>query len=170
MDKSWQSLRIQGIKLPASLSPALESNTGTAGMGVNTGMRPRRSQWTALHIGIGLAGFAMIGALLFWLAKKYWPGDGRVADSPAVLEKKIKISPRAFLDGAHKLLEKCALEMGRQHNLGAEDTLLDRCWISVQRYRFNLEPLPVEARDEILSSVRQILNQCEQPGPTLRNR
>ncbi len=171
IERSWKSLRVQGIKLPASLSTALEPNTGAAGMRVDTGMRPRRFRWTALNIGIGLiAGLAMIGTLLFWLAKKYWPGDDRAPDSPAVLEKKIKISPRAFLDGAHKLLEKCALEMGRQHNLGAEDTLLDRCWISVQRYRFNLEPLPVEARNEILSSVRQILNQCGQAGPTPRSR
>jgi hypothetical protein len=170
IDGSWQSLRVQGIKLPASLSAAFEANTGAASMSVDTGTRPRRSRWTVLNIGIGLAGLAVIGTLLFWLAKKYWPGADRVPDSPAVLEKKIKISPRAFLDGAHKLLEKCALEMGRQHNLGAEDTLLDRCWISVQRYRFNLEPLPVEARNEILSCVRQILNQCEQPGPTPRSR
>jgi hypothetical protein len=170
LDGSWKSLRIQGIKLPASPSTAPEPNSGAASMGVDTGMRPRQSQWTVLNISIGLAALAIIGTLLFWLAKKYWLANDRVPDSPAVLEKKMKISPRAFLDGAHKLLEKCALEMGRQHNLGVEDTLLDRCWISVQRYRFNLEPLSVEARNEILSSVRQILNQCEQPGPTLRSR
>jgi hypothetical protein len=165
LEKSWNRLRIQGAQRPGSPSATGGQHTGATGAGADPGVRPRGARWAVLEVGMAVAGLAVIGTILFWLARKYRSGNDRIPDSPAVLEKKTRISPRAFLDSAHKLLEKCAREMGRQHNLGAEDTLLDRCWITVQGYRFNREPLPAEAYDQILSSVRQVLNQCAAAGP-----
>ena len=165
LENSWTSLRVPGLIGPASSSTTVERQAAAKDIGA--GARPgfRGTGWKLLGIGTGVAVLVGIGTLLYWLARKYRRVKDRIPDSPAVLERRLRISPRSFLDGAHKLLEKCARDMGRLDDLGAADTLLDRCWISVQRYRFNQEPLPPEARDQIFSSIRQILQQRAATGP-----
>lgn len=82
---------------------------------------------------------------------------GWVVEVLTALEKKLRTSPHAFLDNAHRVLAQYAKTIQRSHNLGVEDTMLDRCWISVQRFRFDITPLSSEVCKEILNSMRQIM-------------
>lgn len=156
-DRIWKTQRIEGIKLRNSDSPALAATGPGVSGSAEPGMRSRFIQSAGARWVMGIAGFAAILALVLWQRRKRLQREQGGGENLAALERKLRTSPRAFLDSAHKILEKWAAERQRSHDLGLQETPLDRCWASVQRYRFNLEPLPAEVRDEILQAIRQIL-------------
>jgi hypothetical protein len=162
-EKAWRDLRITGIEVPASAAPTQAGEKPNA-PGTAAGPSARLLPWPGVPAAVTLLVLGAALMLAIWLRKRHAPKSKRAEESLAALEKKLRTSPRAFLDGAHKLLAQLAEETGRRDDLGARETLLDHCWISVQRYRFNTEPLPPEIRDETMNSIRQLL-QANDTGP-----
>jgi len=157
--KVWNDVRIEGINIPETALSARGMEAGAAKAASGAETRLRLLLASRARLVIGLAGIAAGLALLAWLRTKRLRRSQRAEETLATLEKKLRTSPRAFLDSAHKLLEQYAEKAGRTHNLGVEDALLDRCWTTVQRYRFNREPLPANARDDILTSIALLMRE-----------
>ncbi len=162
-ERTWKNARIEGLSVAASGSAAQETRAASKeapGRAVATARWFQSRLLVVILGGVGLAG-------VFILIYRKRRERGRVKfggeASITILEKKLRTSPRAFLDGAHKVLARCAVEMQRGHNLGAEDTLLDRCWITVQKHRFTVEPLTPAACEEIFKSIRQLLLSIRTP-------
>jgi hypothetical protein len=157
--KVWNDVRIEGINIPDAAPSTRGVEAGAAKVASGVGTRLQLLLASRAHLIIGLAGIAGGLALLAWLRTRRLRRSQGAEEILAALEKKLRTSPRAFLDSAHKLLEQYAEKAGRAHNLGLEDALLDRCWTAVQRYRFNREPLPANARDDILTSIEQLMRE-----------
>ncbi len=156
-EKVWKSIRIEGLSLPGSEPSAPGSNVAGKRVAARTGALARLFQSQALVVAFGVTGLAAVLVWIFWMSRNHARGNFGGEASIAVLEKKLRTSPRAFLDGAHKVLARCAVEMQRAHNLGAEDALLDRCWTAVQKHRFTVEPLTLDACEEMFKSIKQLL-------------
>lgn len=152
----WSDARIEGIRIPdaAPSTRSMEAGAARAASGAGTRLQFILAERSYLVIGLAVITGGLI--LLVWLRTRRLQRDQGAEEILAALEKKLRTSPRAFLDSAHKLLGQYAEKAGRAHNLGLEDALLDRCWTTVQRYRFNREPLPATARDDILTSIEQL--------------
>ncbi len=162
-EKAWKSARIEGLSASGPAPSA--QGSGEAGKAAPS-RTPETASWFQPRALVAAGGGAGLAAVLIWLLCKrrsrgrvHFSGEAGVA----VLEKKLRTSPRAFLDGAHKALARCAVEMQRGHNLGAEDTLLDRCWITVQKHRFTVEPLTPAACEEMFKSIKQLLLSIRTP-------
>jgi hypothetical protein len=157
--KVWNEVRIEGISLADTGASTRRVEAGAGKVALGTGTRLQLLLASRAHLVIGLVGIAACLVLLAWLRTRRLRRSQGAEEIIAALEKKLRTSPRAFLDSAHKLLEQYAEKAGRAHNLGLEDALLDRCWTTVQRYRFNREPLPATARDDILTSIEQLVRE-----------
>jgi hypothetical protein len=156
-EKVWKNVSIEGLAVPGTeLSPG---DAGIAGKGSVATISParRRPQSSGLVAIFIILGAVIVMALLLWIRRKRARADLRWQASIAVLEKKLRTSPRNFTDAAHKVLARYAVEMHRDHDLGAEDTLLDRCWITVQKHRFTVEPVTIEACNEMFQTIKQVL-------------
>ncbi len=157
VEQSWKQTVIPGLGSTQGNRPAADETPSKApATVVDQGVS--RSRLMAISFGIVV--LAGLSAILFWVIRwitKIHPG-GEITDiSLEVLQKQLRASPRIFLDGAHNLLEKFAETQNRRHDLGAGETPLDQCWLSVQRYRFTREPLPAAKRTEIFAAIRQVL-------------
>jgi hypothetical protein len=144
----WREARVEGVA-PRDTGTGREGGTRAPQAGAGSRASPVR--W-----GVALAAALAALAVLWPRVRRRGPGGNRMEDGIDVIEKRLKTSPRGFLDSVHRLLERRAAQLMRSHNLGTEDTPLDRCWVAVQRYRFTREPLPPEARDDILKTLREI--------------
>jgi hypothetical protein len=153
--KIWMNARIAGITIPYPARSAHALETGSANASSQVGAHHQLFLVPRVDLVVGLAAIAGGLALFAWLRTRRRRSQG-AEEICAALEKRLRTSPKAFLDSAHKLLEQYAEKAGRAHNLGLEDALLDRCWTAVQRYRFSREPLPSTARDDILRSIEQL--------------
>jgi hypothetical protein len=158
LEKTWKDQRIEGLSLPG-----FEESGGVwPGSGQSNAAKTGRVNGNFLSARAILAGaltvLAAVSAVIYLLRRRRSRSNPGAAASIEILEKKLKTSPRAFLDGAHKVLLRYAAEMQRSYNLGAQDTPLDRCWITVQKYRFNLEPVAVEVCEDIFQSIKDILS------------
>ena len=155
----WQEVRVAGVTvsdpeplITVSREPALRSPSG----------EERNASGPILFkvtVAAALAGI-LVGAFLLLRRRKREEGIEEM-DS-AAMEKLMRTSPRAFLDSAHRLLERHAVKIGRRRDLGSGDAELDRIWTTIQHYRFGSEILPEESRTKILESIRQI---CRADGP-----
>ncbi len=156
-EKVWKSIRIEGLSFPGSELSTPGSDLAGKRVAARTRATARLFQSQALVVAIGVTALVAVLVWRFWMSgnrtRRQFGGEASIA----VLEKKLRTSPRAFLDGAHKVLARCAMEMQRDHNLGAEDTQLDRCWIAVQKHRFTVEPLTLGACEEMFKSIKQLL-------------
>ncbi len=148
-EKTWKEVRVEGVSLPGS---------GTAARGaLSASEAGARAETASYHWqAVLVVALVAVPVVWFWVHRRHLHAGKQPDDGLDVIEKRLKTSPRSFLDSAHRLLERRAAQMRRSHNLGAEDTALDRCWITVQRYRFNREPLSPEARNEILKALREL--------------
>jgi len=162
--KVWNDVRIEGINIPEAAPSTRGVEAGTDKASSGTATRLQLLLASRVRLVIGLAGIAGGLALLAWLRTRRLRRSPGAEEILTALEKKLRTSPRAFLDSAHKLLEQYAEKAGRAHNLGLEDALLDRCWTAVQRYRFNREPLPATARDNILRSIEELMRAPSRKG------
>ena len=149
----WQDVRVKGVTVSypeplvsLSQAPATQSSPGE---------EPNVSGSILLKVAVTavLAGILVRALLLLRGRKRVEDIEGM--DSAAV-EKMMRTSPRAFLDNAHRLLERHASKTGRRRDLGSGDAELDRCWTVVQHYRFSNDNLPEETRTEILEMIHRI--------------
>ncbi|MGA2263703.1 MAG: hypothetical protein ABSH28_19980 [Acidobacteriota bacterium] len=156
-EKAWKGLSITGLKLPDLSSTSQNSAASPHRGATETGICSRLFGSSGALVVLALAALAAILPLVLWLRAGRFRKDRGTDECLTALEKKLRTSPRAFLDKAHRVLAQYAETIQRSHNLGVEDTMLDRCWISVQRFRFDITPLSSEVCREILNSIRQII-------------
>jgi hypothetical protein len=158
IEKAWVNQRIEGLSLPGFE----QAESGLPGAGkpsaARTGLFARVFQSAGAFLGLSLTAIAAALLLVYLFRHRASQSRPGAEAGIAALEKRLRTSPRSFLDGAHKVLLRRAAEMQRSYNLGAQDTPLDRCWIAVQKHRFSLEPVPVEVCEDILRSIREIIN------------
>lgn len=156
-ENSWKSIRVEGVSL-SGLAPG-QIKTGASGGSRAAGRAApvRRALPPAVLIAVILGLCAGVSVFIAWQHRRKLNSGPGTTSAIAALEKKLRTSPRAFVDGAHKALLRCAADMQRSHTLGLGDSELDRCWITVQRYRFNKEPLSRETCAEIMQTIRNII-------------
>ena len=158
LEKVWKDQRVEGLSLPGLEQSGVGwPSTGKTSAAKTGGLTSIFRSTVALWA-MSVTGMVAVLALVFLLRRRKSRSNPGAEGSIAILEKKLRTSPRAFLDGAHKVLLRCAAEMQRSYNLGALDTPLDRCWITVQKYRFNLEPVQAEVCEDIFQSIKEILS------------
>jgi hypothetical protein len=154
--KTWQSQFISGLTLG-------EGETGPDPTGGNIDARAATrtvgffQSRLILWLGGGAAGLVLVAAWFVWRRGRMREDKPGYAGSIPLLEKKLRTSPRAFIDGAHKVLYRYALDQQRAYTLGGGETELDQCWLAIQKFRFSQEPVPMEACEAILQAIRKIL-------------
>ncbi len=156
-EKLWRNARIEGPSVLAVEPQIPGSNSAGKRAPEPVGKLSRMPLSQVLIVVIGATCLVTMPVWILWRRRKGVRSQSGGEATIAALEKKLRTSPRAFLDGAHKVLARCAVDLQRQHNLGAEETLLDRCWIAVQKRRFTVEPLTRDACEEVLQSIKKLL-------------
>lgn len=153
--REWKSVRVETVALPGEESFAGDPPAKPEDAPFTA---PRRAAFPT--VAVIVLGIILLAGLLswgIWSRRRKLQQEGDAGTAVAALERKLRTSPRAFIDGAHKVLLRWASENQRGHNLGLEDGEIDRCWISVQRCRFNKEPLTSETCVGIMQAIQKLL-------------
>jgi hypothetical protein len=140
---SWQEAKIPGIELAAAkpVSTALDL--------IDRAENPKtKFPWLLIPLGLAASALFVCGRRFFQKrkerAEKNWLSKG-LASLVGLPES----SSKPFLDTAHKMLERHALEMG-SGELGSGNTSADHYWNEVERLRFGSGRISVELRKEIM--------------------
>ncbi len=107
---------------------------------------------------ITIAALLVLAGLVSWKAARRKSKGEHPETLLHGLEKKRQISQRAFLESAHRFLNDLAQRRHRLHDIGARDECLDRCWILVERCRFNPTAANREALDRIFLDLTRLIH------------
>jgi hypothetical protein len=106
------------------------------------------------------AGIAAAAAGIAWILSHSVRRAGRKEnpeDIVAGLRKKLKTSPRAFLEGAEKVLVQMAEAPISIQYQETYQCLLSHCRISLEEYRYSRETLPGAAAENLIEALGELL-------------
>ncbi len=171
---SWTQLRISGISVAedAPQSEPATAVTADPAAGLQMDTRPLFPVLLPPLIGLLVAVSGL--SMLRYARRRRIAAVG--ADSRCIpgLAKKLKASPESFLDGAHRAIQQLERDYAQAHVSGAVKSELAALNGTVQSYRFGREPMPPEARLQMLESLnaaaRRMRNETMQGAGKHRHR
>jgi hypothetical protein len=168
-DRSWTPVRISGVEFRAKRMKtqiAERPSSIHAGREDDSGVSKRPGMILLAAAGTGVL---LVVVLALRKLRKLGRAEEGTPGDLAALERKMRSSPRPFLDGAYRALRHYARKHRREHDLGKRDTMLDQCWRSLEQYRFASEPPTLATMTELLNNLR-VLMQPAKPGSPLPHR
>ncbi len=165
-EEKWSFVRIPGREIKGSASPVSlpegDSNRSSRGAAL------RKFQPSVTMVAVIAAGLLLVfvGLMLIRRSRSLdLSGSDSAERAVTLLERKLRTSPRSFLDMAHKVL----VQRGGQGQLHTgssdpEQAAFDDCWRTVERWRFSsVKPSRVE-QVEILNAVKALLSASKPSG------